>query len=444
MAKILIVDIDGDGLSFAWRCIMAGHEVRWFVKPNKAVDPNIGRGFKGIERVENWVAHVKWADLIVPTGNADYIERLDSFSKKGLPVFGPSVKSANLEISREDGMKIMEKAGFNIAPYKVFTDMHEAEDHVRKTNERFVFKTMGDNEDKSLTYCSKSAADMVGWMKRKRESGIQPHGKVMLQAFVDGVELGVSRWMGLNGWVGQPNESFEGKKFMSGGYGPNTGEMHTVASFVPEKDSKIFNDTLKKLESDLTALRHMGDTAIGFMIEKETGTPYPTEFTMRWGWPIFNMMLGATEGDPAQWMIDALQGKDSTTFKEDIGCILVAAHGDFPHTETLKKEHIGVPVYGITKGSKRHLHPHDVKIDVMPDMEKDLIVERPLWNTAGDHVVDITGYGSTIKQATERAYKTAKQLSLSNMMLRDDCGECLKDDLKILNKFGYATHFKYE
>lgn len=445
MAKILIIDIDGDGLSFAWRCIQAGHEVRWFVKPNKAVDPSIGRGFKGIIRVENWVASVNWADLIVPTGNADYMERMEFFKKRGAPVFGPSMKSANLEVSREDGMKIMEKAGFTIAPYKTFTDMHEAEDHVRKTKERFVFKTMGDNEDKSLTYCSKNAADMIGWMKRKREAGIEPAGKVMLQEFVEGIEMGVSRWMGKTGWVGQPNESFEYKKHMSGNRGPNTGEMGTVASFVPEKESKLFLDTLGKLEQDLLRLGHLGDTAIGFMIP-EDGVPRPTEFTMRWGWPIFNMMLGATEGDPAQWMIDAATtGKDTTTFKEDIGCILLATHGEFPRTETLKKEHVGVPVYGITKGAKRHLHPHDVRIDIMPDMEGGEIVERPTWNTAGDHVVDITGYSDkSVRQALDRAYKTADQLHLSDMQMRNDVGEDLEEKLPKLHKMGFATHFNYK
>ena len=444
MSKVLIVDIDGDGLSFAWRCVQAGHEVRWFVRPNKAVSPDIGRGFKGVNKIDNWVSSVMWADLVVPTGNAEYMDRLEFFRKKGAKVFGPTPRSAELEISREKGMKLMEKAGFTIAPYKTFTDMHEAENHVLKTVERYVFKTMGDNEDKSLTYVSKSAADMIEWMKRMREAGKEPKGKVMLQEFVDGIEMGVSRWMGSKGWVGQPNESFEYKKHMPGNHGPNTGEMGTVAAFVPEKESKLFRETLAKLEKDLLELGHMGDTAIGFMIEKTTGVPYPTEFTMRWGWPIFNMMLGANRGDPVKWMIDAREGRDTTDFSEDIGCILLAPHGDFPHTDTLKNEHVGVPVYGITKGSKKHLHPHDVKIDVLHDMEGARMVQRPVWNTAGDHPLDVTGYSDrSVRQALDRAYKTAGQLHLSNMQLRDDIGEDLETKLPDLHRLGYATHFNY-
>lgn len=441
--KILIVDIDGDGLSLAWRCVQAGHEVRWFVRPNKAFSPDVGQGFKGVERIDNWVASVTWADLIVPTGNAEYMDRLDFFRKRGAKVFGPSPKSANLEINRADGMKIMEKAGFNIAPYKTFTDMHEAESYVKKTEERFVFKTMGDSEDKSLTYVSKNAADMLEWMKRMREAGSEPKGKVMLQTFVDGIEVGVSRFMGSEGWVGPWNISHEFKKLMSGNYGQNTGEQGTVAYFAAKE--KLADETLAKLEQPLLELGHLGDTAIGFMIEKETGIPYPTEFTMRFGWPIFNMMLGAIKGDPARWMLDAINGKDTTTFSKDFGCILLVTHGDYPRTETIKKEHIGVPVYGITKGSKHHLHPHDVKIDVLNDMDQNKIVQRPVWATAGDHALDVTGYSEkSVRQALDRAYKTVGQLHLSNMMVRDDIGEKLKEELPELHKLGYCLGESYE
>ena len=122
-------------------------------------------------------------------------------------------------------MKLMEKVGIECAPYKTFPNMKAAEAHVLKTEERFVFKTLGDNEDKSLTYVSKGPGDLVAWMRRTPP----PKGEVMLQTFIKGIEMGVSRFMGTKGWVGQWNESFEHKKLMPGNYGPNTGEMGTIA-----------------------------------------------------------------------------------------------------------------------------------------------------------------------------------------------------------------------
>ncbi len=103
--KVLVIDADGLYLAFCWRCALAGHEVRWFVKETRPNDA--GKGFKGITRSTNWVGDVPWADLIVPTGNQIYMERLQFFRDKGFPVFGPSVASAELEIKRGLGMEFM-------------------------------------------------------------------------------------------------------------------------------------------------------------------------------------------------------------------------------------------------------------------------------------------------------------------------------------------------
>ena len=352
-------------------------------------------------------------------------------------MFAPSMASTKLEVSRADGMKLLEKVGIECVPYKTFKTMAEAEKHVRKTEERFVFKTLGDNEDKSLTYVSKSPADLIAWMKRTPA----PKGEVMLQTFIKGIELGVSRFMGTNGWVGQWNESFEHKKMMSGNYGPNTGEMGTVAYFTD--DSKLGEETLGKLGDELMKLGHRGDTALGFMID-EKGKPWPTEWTCRMGWPIENMMLGATKGDPISWMKDACDGRDTTTFSEDIGICLVLAHADFPHGNATKSETSGIPIYGVTTGNKRHLHPQSVQVMKHPDMNGEKLVEKDMWATAGDYVMVITGFGKSVEQASTRAYKTAKQVHVSNPILRDDIGESLKESLPKLHAMGYATHCEYK
>lgn len=435
--KVLIVDQDGVGLSFALRAAAAGHVVRWFVKPRDSNNPDVGKGFKGIERVDNWVPSATWADLIISTSNDDYIEKLDFFRKKGYPVFAPSPASAKLEISRKDGMKLLESVGIECAPYETFKSIKDAERHVLKTEERYVFKTLGDNEDKSLTYVSKSPADLVAWMRRTPP----PKGEVMLQKFIKGIEMGVSRFMGSKGWVGQYNESFEHKKLMSSNYGPNTGEMGTVAYFTPK--SKLGDETLGKLEGALLERGHRGDTALGFMID-EDGKPWPTEWTCRLGWPIANMMLGATKGDPVAWMRDALDGKDSTTFNEDIGVCLVLAHADFPHGNATKRQTAGVPIYGVTKGNARHIHPQAVQIMSLPDNGPDGgIKERDMWATAGDYVAVVTGFGNTVAQAAKRAYKTVDQLHIANPIVRDDVGEDLKEQLPKLHAMGYATHCRY-
>ncbi len=214
-----------------------------------------------------------------------------------------------------------------------------------------------------------------------------------------------------------------------------------MSAFVPE--SKIGSETLAKLEKELLKIGHLGDTALGFMID-DAGKPWPTEWTCRPGWPIFSQMLGAVQGDPAQWMLDALNGKDTTSFKEDVSTCLVVTQPNFPYGDSKKEEVSDIPIYGVTKGNKKHLHPMGVKIDVLPDMDGEKVIDRPLWNTSSDYVLVVTGYGESVKQSAERAYKTVKQLHLSNMLVRDDIGEALEQQLPELHKLGYATHFEYD
>lgn len=434
--KLLIVDQDGVGLSFALRASQAGHEVRWFIKPRKSISPDIGTGFKGITKVDNWVANAKWADLIMCTSNDDYIEKLDQFRKAGKKVFAPPPSTVKLEVSRATGMKVLEKAGIECAPYKTFKNMAEAEKHVVKSDERFVFKTMGDNEDKSLTYVSKSPSDMVAWMRRTPP----PKGEVMLQTFISGIEMGVSRFMGSKGWVGQWNESFEHKKLMSGNHGPNTGEMGTVAYFTPY--SKLGDDTLDKLGDTLMGMGHIGDTALGFIID-DKGKPWPTEWTCRLGWPIANMMLGATSGDPVQWMADAIDGKDSTSFIEDIGVCVVLAQPDFPYGNCGHDETCDTPIFGVSKGNNRHVHPQAVKMAPVPVVKDNRVEDKPMWVSAGDYLAVVTGFGKSVSQASRRAYKTVGQIQISNCIVRDDIGECLKQSLPKLHDMGYADHCEY-
>jgi phosphoribosylamine---glycine ligase len=439
--KVLIVDTDSCGLSFAWRCAQFGHEVKWFVKPKKGVNVNTGMGFKGINKVDNWVAEVKWADIVVPTGNDDYVERLEVLRKKGAMVFGPSTKSAGLEIKRAEGMKILKDSGLHVPPYKTFPNLKAAERHVWKSEKRYVFKTLGDNEDKSLSYCSKSPADMISRLQRWQKEGMNPKGEVMLQEFVKGIEMGVSAWVGLNGFLSTPNENFEFKPLMPSNCGPNTGEQGTVMAYT--SDSKLFNEALKPLESKLVAMGHFGDVDVNVIID-EQGNIRPLEWTCRLGWPAFNIMLSQHKGDPVKWMLDAMRGKDTLKVDESVHIGVVLSQPPYPYGPREDIETEGAPIYGIDKDMEKSIHPQGVKIDVGVDDVAGKPVERKMWTTTDSYVAVVVDKGKTVKEAYDAVYKRVKNVTFNHKIYRDDIGEKLKDELPELHKFGFATHFKYE
>lgn len=225
--NVLIVDAEGLGLDFALRCADAGHTVRWF-RPSKR-GTKVGQGFHGITIVRDWREHMAWAKqgLILTTGNARYIRELDQFRALGFKIFAPTERSAKLEIDRGFGMEEMQKAGIAIPPYEQFKSLKEAESFARKSDKAWVFKTLGSEEDKALSYVASDPADMVGWLQRQQKLGMTLKGPCMLQEKIDMLaEVGVSGWFGPEGFLPEKWQvCFEHKKLMNGEIGPNTGEQ---------------------------------------------------------------------------------------------------------------------------------------------------------------------------------------------------------------------------
>lgn len=429
----------GCGLAFCLSCIKAGHEVRYFLR--KENNQAIGEGFKGLVKSNNWVRDASgWADLVVATGNDEFVPKLEALRKKGVAVYGPSVASANLEIKRELGMKLFEKAGIPIPPYETFKTLAHAEAHVRKKPERYVFKTLGSEEDKSLSYVGKSAADMVARLIRWQKLGLNPNGPVMLQEFKPGIEVGVSRWMGRDGFIGPYNENFENKKLLSGDAGPNCGEAGTVMKYCSK--SALGERVLAPLEDALIDLGHLGDIDVNCIVDVE-GTPWPLEFTCRWGWPAFNIMLATHKGDPAQWMLDACEGEDTLEVDYSIAAGIVLAQPDYPYAEREKSEVSDIPIYGPSQGNRRYVYPQSVKMGKMPAMKGAQVIEKRMWVTCGDYVAVVTGTGKTVRQACDRAYKVVGEIEIPDMIYRDDIGEKLEEQLPKLQAQGFATEFKY-
>lgn len=439
--NVLLLEMEdaGCGLPFALACIKAGHAVRYFLRPEN--NQVIGEGFKGLERIKNWVpSATSWAELVVMTGNDEYLPKLDAIRKRGVAVFAPSAASAALEVKRELGMKAFEKAGIDVPPYETFQNLDAAEAHVRKKPDRYVFKTLGSEEDKSLSYCGKSPADMIARLQRWKKLRLNPKGPVMLQTFIPGIEIGVSRWMGQDGFVGPYNENFEHKKLLSGNCGPNCGEAGTIQKYTDK--SLLGEMVLEPLEDELVKLGHLGDVDVNCIVD-EKGKPWPLEFTMRWGWPAFNIMLATHKGDPAQWMLDACEGEDTLEVDYSIACGIVLAQPDYPYSKATKAETLDIPIYGPGHNNRKYVHPQSVKMAKLPAMNGQEIVEKRMWATCGDYVAVVTGTGKSVTQACERAYKVVKEIEIPDMMYRDDIGEKLEEELPKLQAHGFATEFKF-
>lgn len=437
--NVLIIDQECLGLDFALRCMAAGHSVRWYRWTKKPIKD--GQGFKGLEIIDDWRGSMQWAKagLIFLTGNCKFLPELERFRDFGFPVFGPSVASADLEIKRSSGMELMRKVGIDIPTYKEFDSLQSAAKFARSSDKTYVFKPMGDEDDKSLTYVASDPADLVGWLERRIRAGTKMKGKCMLQEKIDMlVELGVSGWFGPEGFLpGKWQLCFENKKLMPGDIGPSTGEQGTVCQY--NEADKLAEEMLVPITDRLKKLGHRGDFAIGCGIDKK-GKAWPFEYTARAGWPAFFIQTASHEGDPAQWMVDLLKGKDTLKVSSDVAIGVVCAQPNYPYNKSPPELVEGNPISGeITD----NIHLCAVMMGSGPTMKAGKIVDEKIHQTTGEYVLVATGLGSTVKESHTAVYKTVDGVKFKDMMYRDDIGNKLEGCLPELHKLGYCENMKF-
>ena len=445
--KILVIDTSSNALDFCMRCQEAGHQVMWYDKPHKDNSPR--RAGEGIvdklrdfdQLRKKWIG---WADLIFLTDNTTYLNLLEPYRALGYPIFGPCEKSAEWELDRALGQKLFEEVGVETIEGKDFHDYDSAMAYVKKEGRAFVSKPSGD-ANKALSYVSQSAADLIYMLSRwkknpKYVSDAKEHGFI-LQEKISGIEMAVGGWFGPGGFSRYFYQNFEYKKLMNGDLGVNTGEMGTLSMYVTK--CKLADKVLLPFEDKLHEIGYTGFIDVSVMID-ENGQPWPMEFTMRPGWPTFHNCMATHEGDPAEWMLDLLNGKDTLEVKENQACIsVVMALPDFPYSKLTNKEVSGIPIYHAD--DMDHIRLSEVMLGEAPCMLEDEVVNMPCFVTAGDYVMVVTGTGDTITGARRSAYSAIRKVKLPNdPFYRTDIGVGrLVKQLPKLQAMGYAKKFKF-
>lgn len=424
------------------RAATAGHEVKLYRYSRKPT--RYATGFAPLFTiVDDWKQHMGWArdGLVLLTSNNKYVFELSRYRDMGFKnIFAPSVQSAKLEIERSAGMDAMKAVGLDLPHYETFDSLRDAEAFARKSDRAWVHKPLGSEDDKSLTYVSNDPADMVGWLQRQIKMGKKLKGKVMLQEKVDALcELGVSGWMGPDGFLPDKYQAcVEHKKLHDGEIGPNTGEQGSLCQYY-EKD-KLAEQLLLPMEPTLRALGHRGDFAVGAMIDTK-GKPHFLEFTARCGYPCWWIQAASHRGDPVQWMRDLLDGKDSlkVSFDPAIGVVMSQPH--YPYDTAPAEQVEGVPIRGV-ENVMSDVHLVEVMKGVGPVMEGGQVVDRPVFQTAGEYVCVATALGKTIEKVRSRVYSVVDQIKFPDRAYRTDIGLKVIPKLNALHKHGFLMHMR--
>jgi phosphoribosylamine--glycine ligase len=433
------IEAGGTGINLALRAQAVDHEVRYWMPLTKGGKAKpYGDGM--LEKADEWEPSMDWADLVVLTGNNKYSSALAEYFGKGYPIFGANAKGAELELDRGKGQEVLQRYGIKTIPYEVVASPEEGIALIKETGKAYAMKPWGGVEDCSLTYVSSAPDDGIFTLEKWKREGLFK-GQLMMQEKINGIEMGISGFFGPGGWSRALEESFEHKKFLNDDLGANTGEMGTVIRHVTH--SKLFDQVLEPITDYLHSINYVGDCSVNCMIDKK-GTAWPMEFTMRMGWPDFNIRQEVIKCCPVTWMKDLIEGRDTLEVSSKIALGVVMAHGDFPHEHDPTEKWADFPIYGITNENFGHLHFQQVK-EAKGFLWTNKKLSRPTMTlTAGTYVAVVTGSGRSVQAAMDAAYDVAWQLKWpSNIAFRTDIGRRLEDQLPELKKHGFAEGMNY-
>lgn len=271
--RVCLASQFGEGAWFAWKMAAEGHDVSVAVR-----DEHYARALGGLVEVMpgQAVYEASTYDMVVfdATGSGEAADE----AREEVPTVGDSKLADLLEEDRLYALDFMTRCGVLVSPYEAFDNPADGIRHIKRRAKRLVFKPIGDQDDKSTTYVSKSAEDMLRYFDVLfRTAKVKQY---ILQDYVEGVEASTEVYINQTGYYAL-NHTIETKKFLNNELGGNTGCSGSLC-WMARKENALFEKGLKKCVEPLQELGYAGPIDLSTITNAE-GT-WALEFTPRFGY----------------------------------------------------------------------------------------------------------------------------------------------------------------
>ncbi len=341
----------------------------------------------------------------------------DTFAEKGLRVFGPSARAAQIESSKVWAKNLMFETEIPTAAYHVYSGYNGALDQVRSMTGPFVIKASGLALGKGVYVCHTVAAGIEALGKIFVEKVHGDAGNtVVIEAFLPGRE--VSAHALCDGKVGRLMLfSEDHKQAFDRDQGPNTGGMGTYAPVTwvrPELSSVVQRDIINPVLQYMKSYRFVGLLYPGLMID-EGGYPKVLEFNCRFGDPETQVLMRLLKNDLLDLFeacVDGTLASHTLEWENKHAVCVVLASGGYPGSYTK-----GFPITGL-----------DAVLDAVED--DDIVVfhagtaiKNGQLVTNGGRVLGVTAIADTLEDARTKVYAVIEQhIRFEGMHYRKDIG----------------------
>ena len=344
---------------------------------------------------------------------------VDQFEKKGLRIFGPNARAAELEGSKSFAKDIMAKYGLPTAEYKTFSSSDNAAEYIKFKDCPLVIKADGLAAGKGVLLCQTvdealAAVDSIMGKKSFGKAGNQ----IVVEEFLQGQEVSVLAFSD-GQTVLLMDSAQDHKAAYDGDKGPNTGGM---GAYSP---APVFTEIIRQKVRDqimLPMIRAMrqegrpfkGILYAGLMLTK-TGSQV-LEFNVRFGDPETQPLLVRMDSDiiPVfEACIDGTLDQCPLQWKNESSvCVVMAAEG---YPGSYEK---GKPISGLQNANS--LPGVEVFHAGTKTQDGEVL-------TQGGRILGVTATGENIGTAIAKAYEAVDKIKWQGIHYRKDIGHRASD-----------------
>ncbi len=323
----------------------------------------------------------------------------DELRRAGIATFGPSKVAAQLEGSKTFAKEVMSDAGVPTAKSFTCTTQAEIEKALDAFGAPYVVKDDGLAAGKGVVVTRDRAEALNHALACQR---------VVIEEYLDGPEVslfGISD--GHTILAMQPAQDF--KRAGNNDAGPNTGGMGAYSP-LPWAPSDIIEDTYKQVLAPMIAeMAARGTPFIGLLYAGLALTDHGTrviEFNARFGDPETQVLIPRLATPLASLLYKAATGNLGDTqlqWRDDCAVTVVLAADGYPSAPKS-----GAPITSIPT------------IDQVQIFHAGTAMNGNGLVSAGGRVMTVTGIGSDLTEARNRAYRAISQIDLEGSFYRSD------------------------
>lgn len=339
---------------------------------------------------------------------------VDKFQEKGLKIFGPSGRAAEIEGSKTFAKDLMAKYGIPTAKYGAFTDAAEAKAFLAEVGLPCVVKADGLAAGKGVLICetkeeAETAVEDILVDNKFGNAG----SRVVVEEFLTGQEVSMLAFS--DGKTIVPMVSSQDhKRIWDGDKGLNTGGMGAYSP-APIYTADIHEIVVPQvLEATIKAMEQEGRPFAGILyagLMLTADGPKVLEFNARFGDPETQAVLPRLKSDLVEIFLAIIDGRlaeMNIEWHEEAAVCVVMASGGYPESSDKGRVITGLKEAEEAGAIVFHAGTKETDGNIV---------------TNGGRVLGISALGKDIAEAIENAYKGVKQITFENMQYRTDIGK---------------------